>query len=127
MDPREFDELVARLASGPSRRDALKGVAGGTLAAIGITAVDSDSEARKKKKRKKNNRGDNRDRGNGKNKGDGNNRAEAEKKKNKKKRCKKKPKVTLCHNGQTIKVSRCAKKKHLRHGDTLGPCPPYGG
>jgi hypothetical protein len=122
MDPREFDELVARLANGPSRRDALKGVAGGTLAALGITAVDSDADAKGKKKNRKNKRGDNRGRNNG------NNRAEAEKKKNKKKKkCKKKPKVTLCHNGQTIKVSRCAKKKHLRHGDTLGPGPPYGG
>ena len=41
MDSKQFDELVARLASGPSRRDALKGVAGGALAAVGITAVAS--------------------------------------------------------------------------------------
>lgn len=37
---------------------------------------------------------------------------------------KKKPKVTLCHNGQTISVSKKAKKAHLKHGDTLGACPP---
>jgi hypothetical protein len=37
---------------------------------------------------------------------------------------KKKPKVTLCHNGQTISVSKKAKKKHLKHGDGLGACPP---
>jgi hypothetical protein len=36
----------------------------------------------------------------------------------------KRKKVTLCHNGQTLSVRRRAKKKHLRHGDTLGPCPP---
>jgi hypothetical protein len=36
---------------------------------------------------------------------------------------KKKKKVTLCHEGQTISVSKKAKKKHLKHGDTLGECP----
>jgi hypothetical protein len=35
----------------------------------------------------------------------------------------KRRKVTLCHNGQTLSVRRRAKRKHLRHGDTLGPCP----
>jgi len=41
VDSKQFDELVARLASSPSRRDALKGVAGGALAAVGITSVAS--------------------------------------------------------------------------------------
>lgn len=41
--------------------------------------------------------------------------------KNKKKT---KKKVTLCHEGQTIAVSKKAKKKHLAHGDTLGECVP---
>ena len=36
---------------------------------------------------------------------------------------KKKKKVTLCHRGQTITVSKKAKKKHLKHGDSLGACP----
>ena len=36
----------------------------------------------------------------------------------------KKRKVTLCHEGQTISVSRKARKKHLKHGDTPGACPP---
>lgn len=31
-------------------------------------------------------------------------------------------KVTICHKGKTIKVSKHAVRKHLRHGDTLGPC-----
>lgn len=37
-------------------------------------------------------------------------------------------KTTLCHEGQTITVSKKAKKGHLKHGDTLGPCasPPPG-
>lgn len=47
--------------------------------------------------------------------------AEAKKKRKKKKK-KKKDKVTLCHNGQTITVSKKAQKAHLAHGDTLGPC-----
>ena len=39
MDSKQFDELVARLASGQSRRKALQGIAGGALAAVGVTAV----------------------------------------------------------------------------------------
>jgi hypothetical protein len=48
VDSKQFDELVARLAKGPSRREALKGIAGGALAAVGVTAV---AEADKKKGR----------------------------------------------------------------------------
>jgi hypothetical protein len=33
-------------------------------------------------------------------------------------------KVTLCHRRQTVSVSKKAKRKHLKHGDTPGPCPP---
>ena len=50
MDSKQFDELVARLAKGPSRRDALKGIAGGALAAVGVTAV-ADAENKKKGRR----------------------------------------------------------------------------
>ena len=52
MDSKQFDELVARLASTPSRRDALKGVVGGALAAAGVSAVD-DAEVQGKKGKKK--------------------------------------------------------------------------
>jgi hypothetical protein len=38
VDAKEFDDLVAKLTSGPSRRDALKGVLGGALAAAGLSA-----------------------------------------------------------------------------------------
>ncbi len=31
-------------------------------------------------------------------------------------------KVTLCHRGRTIKVSKSAVKKHRKHGDKLGAC-----
>ena len=48
VDSKQFDELVARLAKGPSRRDALKGMAGGALAAVGVTSV---ADAKKQKSR----------------------------------------------------------------------------
>jgi hypothetical protein len=35
----------------------------------------------------------------------------------------KKGKVTFCHKGQTITVSKSAVKGHKKHGDTAGPCP----
>ena len=41
VDSKQFDELVARLASGQSRREALKGIAGGALATVGVTSVAS--------------------------------------------------------------------------------------
>jgi hypothetical protein len=41
MDSKQFDELVARLASTASRRKAVKGVVGGTLASVGVTSVAS--------------------------------------------------------------------------------------
>src|SRR5262245_45630749 len=31
-------------------------------------------------------------------------------------------KVTICHKGHTISVSKNALQAHLNHGDTLGPC-----
>jgi hypothetical protein len=46
--------------------------------------------------------------------------SETEAAKNKKKKGKK---VTLCHNGQTVTVSKSAAKGHRKHGDTAGPCP----
>jgi hypothetical protein len=41
VDSKQFDELVARLASGQSRRKALMGIAGGALASVGVTSVAS--------------------------------------------------------------------------------------
>ena len=32
-------------------------------------------------------------------------------------------KKTICHNGQTITISKNALKAHLKHGDTKGACP----
>jgi hypothetical protein len=34
-----------------------------------------------------------------------------------------KKKVTVCHDGQTIRVPKRKLKKHLGHGDTEGACP----
>jgi hypothetical protein len=39
MDKDKFDELIARLAEGPSRRDALKGILGGALASVGVSSL----------------------------------------------------------------------------------------
>ncbi len=36
-------------------------------------------------------------------------------------------KVTICHKGHTITISRSALPAHLAHGDTVGPCPSGGG
>ena len=32
-------------------------------------------------------------------------------------------KVTICHNGNTIKVARSAVSAHTKHGDVRGACP----
>ena len=34
--------------------------------------------------------------------------------------------VTICHKGHTITISRAALPAHLRHDDTVGPCPTGG-
>lgn len=93
----ELDDLAISLANGQSRRGTLKQL---LLGAIGIPAVTLG--------------------------GLGVSDAEAKKHKHKNKKNKNKKKVTLCHSGQTIKVSKKAKKKHLKHGDTLGPCQTPG-
>jgi hypothetical protein len=36
------------------------------------------------------------------------------------------PKVTVCHNGHTITISRAALPAHLRQGDTVGACRVAG-
>ena len=116
MDSKQFDELIARLASTASRRAAVKGVVGGTLASVGVTSVASAKKAKSDGKKAKS---------------DGK-KAKSEKKGgNNKPKCSKsdkKQKVTICHKGQAITVSKCAYKRgHKKHGDTIkgyGPCPP---
>jgi hypothetical protein len=81
MDGSRFDAFSRSLVTSPSRRGALRLLAGSALS--GLLTWDPQSADAKKK-----------------------------------------PKVTLCHQGQTISVSKKAKKKHLKHGDTLGACAP---
>jgi hypothetical protein len=38
--------------------------------------------------------------------------------------CRTPRKITICHKGQTLKVSLAALFAHLRHGDRIGPCAP---
>lgn len=89
---RDFDDLAVSLATGQSRRGTLKKL---LLGAIGVPAVTVGVL--------------------------GLSEAEAKKKKKNKNKNKKK-KVTLCQNGQTIKVPQKAKKKRLQQGATVGPC-----
>jgi hypothetical protein len=141
MDAKQFDELIARLAEGPTRRNALKGVLGGALASIGVGAIaESDAEAKgngKGKGRGKNNGNGKGKNNNGKGKGKdnngggggGNGGANDEKKGRKNKN--KNKKRTICHcpdgnpdNCVTIRVKKKAAKKHLRNhpNDSGGPC-----
>ena len=106
MDSKQFDELVARLASAATRRTALRGVVGGALTSVGVTSVASS----KKKGKGKGNKGKG---GKGKG-GNGNGNGKGQEK------------VTICHKGKTITVAEPALPAHLNHGDTVGPCP-YGG
>ena len=110
MDSKQFDELVSRLASAASRRNAVKGVLGGALASVGVTSVASAKPGKGKAKGK----GKGKAKGKGKGKGKGNNQQ-----------------VEICHrppgnpsNCHTITVGAKAAQKHVaQHGDTFGPCP----
>jgi len=87
-----FDTLVQSLSHTPSRRTALRLLAGSAFAGL-LTREAGEVLAKQ----------------GGKGKG-----------KNKKR---KKGKVTLCHQGKTITVSKSAVKGHKQHGDTQGRCP----
>ena len=70
MDHKEFDELVARLASAANRREALKGLVGSSLAAVGITTAAADDAESKGKGGKQRASKENKGKG-GKNRGAG--------------------------------------------------------
>jgi hypothetical protein len=94
VDQKHFDDLTRTVSRLPSRRELVRGLAG---AGLGLGALRlAAAEAAKNG-------------GKGKAKGKGNN--------------KKGTKVTICHQGQTITVSKSAVKGHLKHGDTQGACP----
>jgi len=107
MDSKQFDELVARLASAATRRNALKGVVGGALTSVGVISVASAKNKGKGKGKGKGGKGKG-GKGKGGNGGNGNGQA----------------KVTICHKGKTITVAEPAVQAHLDHGDAVGPC--YG-
>jgi hypothetical protein len=111
MDFKQFDELVARLASAATRRNAVKGVVGGALASVGVSSVAS---AAKKGKGKAKGNGSGKGKGKGKetSKGGDNGSGNGQEK------------MTICHKGKTISVAEPAVQAHLKHGDTEGPC--YG-
>jgi hypothetical protein len=105
MDSKQFDELVARLASTASRRNAVKGVVGGALASVGVTSVAAEKGGQGKAKGPKEGKGPKVGKG---------------PKKPKKGKCKGhgKDPVTICHKGRPITVSRCAfERGHKKHGD----------
>jgi hypothetical protein len=111
MDSKQFEELVARLASGATRRDAVKGVVGGALASVGVSSVAS---AGKKGNGKAKGKGSGKGKGKGKGKSNGGKSGSGNGQE----------KVTICHKGTTISVAAPALPAHLNHGDTEGPC--YG-
>lgn len=90
MDDNQFDRLVQRLTSAPSRREAVAGLVAGALTSVGLTTV-----AEAKRRNKKNRRDRNGGKGGKNRRGPGNRdrgRADVEdekKKKNKRKRCRK--------------------------------------
>src|SRR5215203_4080718 len=111
MDSKQFDELVARLASASSRRSAVKGVIGGALASAGVTSVAAKNGGKGKGKGGQNkNKGKGKKTGKGQasNNGDSNGHGYGL------------AKVQICHKGRTIEVAEPAVSAHLAHGDTLG-------
>lgn len=93
MDAERFDTLLRSLSDTPSRRGALRLLAGSALGSL-LTFGWVSTDAKKG--------------GKGKSKGKG--------------KKKSKQKVTICHSGQTIRVSQSAWKAHEKHGDSFGAC-----
>src|SRR5688572_7694846 len=97
MDADRFESLLRSLTTSPSRRGALRLLAGSALGSL-LLGDPLAAEAKK---------------GGGKG---GKNGGKKDKK------CKSKEKMTICHKGQTISISSCAWKAHQKHGDTVGEC-----
>lgn len=106
MDADRFDSLLRSLSGTPSRRNALRLLAGTAVSSL-LTLGAVPTEAKKG--------------GNGKGKGKGKG-----KRNDKGNKGKGQENVTLCHDGQTITVSASSQQAHLAHGDTVGACqsPP---
>jgi hypothetical protein len=107
VDPKQFDELVARLANAATRRNAVKGLIGGALGTAGAASLAESGDTKKARKqgdRKKGGGGD-RDskKGGGGVKNEGKKSKKAKKCKAGKKKCGKK-----CRNLQT-NASHCGR------------------
>jgi hypothetical protein len=48
-----IDNLIARLAAGPTRRDAVKRIVGAALVTVGVSSIGGDADALKKHRRKR--------------------------------------------------------------------------
>ena len=71
VDAKEFDDLIARIVSASSRRNAMKGVLGGALAGVGVAAA-ADAKNKNKGRGRKHGKGKARkDNGKGKERGVG--------------------------------------------------------
>jgi hypothetical protein len=94
MDDGRFDELVQSFAKVRiTRLAAVRGLIGSVIAGVaGVGVLPDEIDAKGNK---------------GKGKGKGKNNGK---------------KVTICHKGQTITVSKKAWKGHEKHGDTMGAC-----
>lgn len=95
MDDNQFDKLVQRLTSAPSRREAVAGLVAGAITSVGLTSV-ADAKRQNKNQRDRNGgKGRGKKRGGGDHRGRGGNEVSDEKKnhnnkhKNKHKRCRK--------------------------------------
>jgi hypothetical protein len=103
-----FDAVTKTLMSDASRRQVLSGLLGGVTALLlGSRALEAKKGGKGKEKRrgkskqaKQNPTNDRNPQGRGQ------------------------EKVLICHKGHEIEVAAPAVDAHLRHGDTIGACPP---
>jgi hypothetical protein len=133
MDSSQFDELVARIARGLSRREAVKGLTTGALASAGIGgALAESADAAKKKGRGDGKNRKSRDSKNQKNRNNNrNDKSRAESESDVEAEKKKKRRICHCPDGNpancvTKRLKKKAAKKHLkRHQfDYKGACVP---
>jgi hypothetical protein len=97
MDAERFDALLRSLSQTPTRRGALRVLIGSALGGLMLDAVSAGAKKRGKAKEKGNGKG---------------------------KKGKVKQKVTLCHDGQTIRVVKPVARVLIKLGDGKGPCVP---
>jgi hypothetical protein len=122
LDSDRFDALLRSLSTRPTRRRVAHLLSGTVLAGL-LTLGAMPADAKKGGTGKGKGKGAGNGKGTGSGKGTGGGKGSGPGKGNVKP-CKDKEKVTICHNGQTMSVSRCVLKRHQEHGDTVGACSP---